>query len=148
MKIIFSLLFGAVVYGANWIAVLIGWYEKYEWIDIPLHILGGMVAASLGIALLSTTTESITLKKPFKNWSWLWHFTVLISFVCLVAVIWELHEFIIDSFKYGSFYEQLYTERVLGTHQPSVTDTMIDFIMGLVGGTLYFIGQKIYEKNS
>ena len=148
MKFVFSIVFGMAVYALNWVAVFTGIYAKWEWFDMPMHVLGGMVAAAVAFGVIDLMVEKVTLRKRVKNHRWLWDFIVVIGIVSTIAIVWELHEFLIDSLRFGSFYEQLYNERVAGYHQPSITDTMIDFTLGILGGIVYFVLVTFYEKNT
>lgn len=102
------------------IAIFTGWYELFWWFDIPLHFLGGVAVAISGYFLLADYVEQGTLTTT----SLPLHILILISFVSLAAVSWELLEFAIDR----------YTETIV--HQPSLLDTMKDLAMGLSGGAL------------
>ncbi len=147
MKVIVSLVMGLGVYGLNWFAVAIGWYEKYEWIDVPMHFFGGVVAGLLVIGSIDISIKRVQI--VFKNrllvagiW-WL----VIMGGVALIATAWEFHETLMDLARDTNPLHALLTENVHGYHQPNVIDTMIDYVMGFIGGTVAVIGNAIYEKH-
>jgi hypothetical protein len=70
----------------------------------------------------------------------------VIAGVALIATAWELYEFLMDSVRFGNVWQQIVEERAIGVHQPSVTDTMIDYVMGLSGGTVAVVMMHMYEK--
>lgn len=123
--IIFLLL---IILALHLIGIFGGLYERGIEIDMPQHILGGVVLGLIWLHLLSETNFS----RPI----------ILIStigFVAFVAVAWEVLEFtawkifpvFADSFKFYS---------------PTVTDLLGDETSNLVGGiltALYTIRKKI-----
>lgn len=93
-----------------------GVYERYYWFDRPMHFLGGVAMAMTGFSLLQ-----IAKKKKWIRIKFLWlEVFLVICFVAFMAVAWEFHEFLLDSFL-GS------------THQSSVGDTMRDLFLGIIG---------------
>ncbi len=86
-------------------------YETAPWVDVPMHFFGG---ASIGIAY----TLLLRRLAPFSPAILL---LFAVSLVGLTAVLWELHEFLLDTFLQWST-------------QPSVADTMEDLFLGLLGG--------------
>lgn len=95
-------------------------------VDVPLHLTGGFTAGMLGLACWDVLRRRNGVKgMP----AWLTAF-LLVCFVALIAVSWELYEFCVDAFNRsrGAF-------NVLA-QQPSVPDTMADLFFGLSGGAL------------
>ena len=99
------------------VAQLTNWYSAFPWIDIPMHLIGGFLAA-------------ITLDEVFRFWrvrGYLAKFHPLLeilfltSLVVVIAVFWEFHEFLRDTIFYTHF-------------QISQGDTMHDLLMGMTGG--------------
>lgn len=148
MKLVIGFLLCIAVYLLNWVAVFVGWYESYEWVDIPMHVLGGMVAAILVMGALELVVKRVEFTSFGKNLKFLYQFIVVLSGVALIATIWELHEFVLDTVREGNVWSQLVSERAIGIHQPSVTDTMIDYVMGLSGAAVVVvILNSIYAKH-
>lgn len=112
----------AVLYLLN---VVFGWvYKIYPNADIPMHVLGGFLAASLGISLWVRAVGHYEIKGA--PW-WLVAIGVF-GFTCLIAVFWEFYEFIHDWVRRGSGGFVVY--------QASVADTMKDLLDGLIGAAL------------
>lgn len=101
--------------------ILLGtkWYYADNQIDIVFHFLGGLFIAKGFIALLADAQERHALRIKDESF---WRLLV-VSLVGLAAVLWEFHEFLIDT--YAPFAVQM---------QPSLTDTMGDLFLGLLGG--------------
>ena len=89
-------------------------YWKYLWLDIPMHILGG-VACALGFSAL----PFFGLKHASRYTSMMW--TVL--FTLCVGVVWEMFEFSagISQSEPGFFF-----------------DTVLDLVMDVTGGLIGF----------
>jgi hypothetical protein len=103
-------------------------YERYPSFDIPMHFLGGVTIVLTGNSLLQIAQKEKWL--VIKNRA----ITVLllVSFVALFAILWEFHEFLMDTY--------------LGTQtQPSIADTMKDMFLGLLGACVFGI-MKIFSK--
>jgi len=95
-------------------------YWRYLWLDMPMHLLGGVVAA-LGY---------LSLRDFMPNWQPHWSRSVMvIGFVFLVALSWEVFEFAIGI--------EFDNDRYL-------FDTISDLFIGVAGGLIgYFIGTRI-----
>lgn len=99
-------------------------YWRYLWLDVPMHILGGVVAA-LGVFVLSDLRAPIP-QHWFKFWP------VLIS-VLVIAILWEIYEI-----KIGVL--------ILDNYR---LDTAADLSFGLLGGVIgYLIGSKLKNFES
>lgn len=90
-------------------------YWRYDWIDIPMHFLGGAVVA-LGYAAFWDFF-------PAKR-SQLFHFLPGMAFVLSVAVLWEIFEIAIG---------------VIFDERNYIFDTWLDLFMGLLGGATAFM---------
>ena len=67
-----------------------------------------------------------------------WKAVIVVSFVALVGVLWEFHEFIGDRF---------ITDPAL-VMQSSVADTMSDLLFDILGGTIAVILAIVWQKRS
>lgn len=113
----------AAVYIAN---RLFGWaYDVWPFIDIPMHILGGFLAACLGLGLWQAVVKRHKTKgvPPYAV------MIVLVSFAGLIAVVWEFHEFIAD-------WNQAREGDAFRMMQASVADTVKDLADGLIGACI------------
>lgn len=110
------------VYGFNLFAGFIGLYGKWHWLDIPMHFLGGFAMGLFGIALWTAAVEEVTFKKRLlRHLRWWLAPLFILGFVALVGIGWEWYEYFMD----------LWFE---GIRQPSIGDTMADFLLDLIGG--------------
>jgi hypothetical protein len=92
-------------------------YTIFPWFDIPFHAAGGLSIGWAGVLLINEL-EKRKLVGHINKWV-----IVLfsLSLVALIAILWELHEFIF----------QLYFPPEIPM---TLDDTMLDFVMGLLGG--------------
>jgi len=87
-------------------------YWKYPWLDIPMHMLGGMSVA-FGIAILPFF--GIHLKARYRT------FVAYLCGVFFVGLIWEVFEIVSGAAVYDEYY---------------IADTIKDFCMDLIGGAV------------
>ncbi|MBS3095784.1 hypothetical protein J4231_03830 [Candidatus Woesearchaeota archaeon] len=105
-------------------------YSRLPYYDVTLHIIGSMVVALLGFAIVYTMhfTKKVSLSIPLIGL-----FTVI--FALAVGALWEVGEFAADQF--------------LGTHaQPDNFDTMTDMIYDTVAGIITAIAAMFYVNNT
>ena len=96
-------------------------YTKFPWLDIPLHFLGGFLAAYFFIFSMIYFR-----KQNYLKYNKLFLALYAISFVSLIAVLWEFFEFSIEYLTGLDF-------------QGTLQDTMGDLFMGLVGGVVAIV---------
>lgn len=104
-------------------------FVTWPYLDIPFHILGGFLAALLGLTLWKELVE----RKKIKNVPPLAVAIGIIAFTALIAVLWECHEFLLDEWhaRQGMIFNWM---------QPSNADTMKDLANGLFGACLCVLG--------
>ncbi len=87
-------------------------YYELRWLDIPMHIMGGFGVASLASAVLTY------FNKPVSFWKLFIVYTV-------VAVAWELYEYVQDIVTYAEW--------------NGVFDTAQDYVNGLIGMSIAYL---------
>lgn len=104
----------------NWfIGGYFGLYIIWPLYDIPVHFLGGVSMGITGYMLLKFCEKQNWIRLPNK-----FIFLILIfCYVSLTATLWEFYEFLADH----------YLETL---NQPSISDTMGDMFLGLMGGIM------------
>ena len=104
------------------VMVFLGFYKRHPWIDIPMHVLGGVfIAYSFSLAMTYFQERKILSELNILSRS-----VYLFALTSTAAVIWEFGEFTIDFF--------------FSTNaQASVEDTILDMFLGLVGGTALIV---------
>ncbi|MFZ6015112.1 MAG: hypothetical protein ACOYUZ_02025 [Patescibacteria group bacterium] len=109
------------------IAIHLGFYAVFHWFDIPMHFAGGLL---IGI---SAAYLVIQAEKRFliQIHSLLVRILFIVMGVALIAMLWEISEFMFDLF--------LHTEL-----QSSIPDTMFDMILGLLGGFISAFFYSLY----
>lgn len=116
--------------GIHVFANLTGMYEtEVIWIDKVLHVMAGV---AIGMVWL------IIAQKKFGSSEKLINFMSLIGFVLLLALVWEIGEFIF----WKGF--PAYAKK-LELFSPHVKDVVTDMTANLVGGVL--LGFRILRKN-
>ncbi len=96
-------------------------------VDNVLHFSGGFAIALLAIAIHHDMTDKHDL---FGHPLW-YHYLFVIGFVMLIGVAWEFHEYVLDN-----------TAVVWWgwpKNQMDLADTMLDFLMDGLGGSLAFL---------
>ena len=92
------------------------------YLDSLMHLTGGIVLGLFVHALLSCLINRGWLPDPGSRFMLL----LIVTLVATGAVCWEFHEWLLDTF--------------YGTHlQWSVTDTMKDLFLGMLGGVFYAV---------
>lgn len=102
-------------------------YWTYLWFDIPMHALGGMVVA-LGF---------LTFFSGYTRETFLTGLLMTLGVVLAVGTLWEIFEFVSDS---------------TGPEAGYVGDTVLDFLMDIVGGCIGYViacvGTKLNPESS
>ena len=102
--------------------VFLGFYKRHPWIDIPMHVLGGVfIAYSLNLGITYFQQRKIISDLNVFSRS-----VFLFALTSSATVIWEFGEFTLD-FLFGT------------VAQASLEDTMLDMFLGLVGGTALIV---------
>ncbi len=120
----------------------LGWYYAYTWIDIPMHILGGVFVAWVAIAYHGRI-------RGYKDLSAVMQVLGVIAVVALVGVLWELWEAFLDAYRIyaagaalpdivGAFQLAPYNDR---------WDTLFDLVNDIVGALATTAVWQALEKN-
>ena len=117
---IFALPFG--LFCLQLLLVFLGLYEWYPWLDIPMHVLGGvLITYSFSLAMTYFHERKILSELNVFSRS-----VFLFSLTSSATVIWEFGEFTLDF-----FFDTV--------AQAGLEDTMLDMFLGLVGGTALIV---------
>ena len=108
---------------AHIFAVINHWYWTYNWIDIPMHFLGGFW---LGLVFLYFINPNLEIK----NHKFLVMMILVISFAVFVGVLWEFFEFLSDVLFSSRGYFEI--------SQQGTADTMGDLFFDIIGGLVTF----------
>lgn len=108
------------------LAMYLGWYwnPRFDWIDIPLHFLGGVFAAMFSWWF----GHRFALFNIFHN-DFLRNILILIAVAATIGVLWEFFEFSFDYFVVSQA-----RFNWLNMAQPSKADTMADLFFDMLGG--------------
>ncbi len=116
-----------IVLGFHFLGLILNLYEIVQWYDIPMHFGGGLAMGALGLAIWSEGIEEVKFKGWFqKHLKWWLVPIIVIGFVSLIGILWELHEYVLD--------QLLPARDIYFSRQPGIADTMMDFVMDLLGG--------------
>ena len=115
------------------IATIYHWYWTYQWLDIPMHILGGF-----GTGLLAITLNYKF--KVFESRPWI-NAILILGIVALVGVFWEFFEFILHNYL-ARFH--LPEPPVAKNSFDLYKDTLKDLLDDIVGG---FIATAFLRRN-
>lgn len=116
-----------LVFSIHVVAILsLDIYRRFPDFDIPMHFFGGVaIAHFLGMSY-RTADRMRLLGEP----SAVVFLPMILGLTALAAVVWEFAEFIADQ-KFG-----MHT-------QPGLADTLLDLLMGLVGGAVWITGNHL-----
>ncbi|MHC4641066.1 MAG: hypothetical protein ACYS32_05430 [Planctomycetota bacterium] len=104
------------------VMVFLGLYKAHPWIDIPMHVLGGVfIAYSFSLAVTYFQAGKILSELNVIS-----RIVFLFALTSLATVIWEFGEFTLDF-----FFDTV--------AQASLADTMLDMFLGLVGGAVLIV---------
>lgn len=99
-------------------------YWRFWWLDLAMHMLGGVVIA-LGVYTLYDL-------RIVKSRSWL-TLGKIVVIVFMMATLWEIYEYVMQVAQQADNY---------------VVDTIWDYVMGLLGGCIgYFVSNNIRHLN-
>lgn len=101
----------------SWNSIFLKQPDKFWWVDMLLHFLGGVMVASIFFILAEEKFPLIEL--PGGYWAGV---LAAASFVVLIGVFWEFYEYLLDYFLY--------------VRQMELPDTLSDLFFDLLGGTL------------
>ena len=102
--------------------VFLGFYDRHPWLDIPMHVLGGVfIAYSFSLAVTYFQERKILSELNVLTRS-----VFLFALTSAATVIWEFGEFTLDF-----FFDTV--------AQASLEDTMLYMFLGLVGGTALIV---------
>lgn len=97
-------------------------YRYYHFLDIPLHLFGGIAFAMLISGGLITLSEHKLMQKPEP----LLMAILVFSLTCTAAIFWEFSEWIMD-------------HTISSNCQQGRDDTMRDLFLGTLGSAIYVI---------
>jgi hypothetical protein len=109
----FTLITGSIIAVVHYLAMSLELYWRYWWLDIPMHVVGGVFILLLWATMIDlrvVTRSSMRVKTA-------------VIVVGIVIVLWEV---------FGVVVEQ-------GFKVDFVTDTSIDLLCGAVGGAIGYI---------
>jgi len=118
----FAILGVLVIHGA---LIVTGGYRINQ-IDVPMHLMGGFAMGLLGLAIHHAVASKYHTTH-FPAW---YHYLFVVGFAMLIGIAWEFHEYIMD--------HTINTWYNLPFSQPSLADTMKDFLMDWIGASVAF----------
>ena len=116
------------------VAVFYNWYWRSLWIDIPMHFLGGVLAALIFIWLCEKFPGHFDLSRNFFATALAVH-----GFAALIGVLWEFSEFV---------YDVIISSRGWGALAgQGVRDMIGDLFFDLLGGVDVVLGRRLRDNN-
>ena len=116
-RIIFWVIFAVLVL-SYLLEFVVSWSATIPWLDIPLHILGGVWSGFFFFWFFSHLFSEQVMRH---TWERTKIALVAVAFAALVGVVWEFHEFI---------FSQMFDLYM----QQGIADTMKDLLMDIIGG--------------
>lgn len=100
-------------------------YRRFPEFDIPMHFAGGVAIAYFFGTCYRSADKLGLLGQP----SVVVFPPMILGQTCLAAVVWEFAEFLVDK-QFGV------------VTQPSLADTLLDLMMGLLGAVVWVAGNR------
>ena len=101
----------------------LGIYQRWEWFDIPMHIIGGMAIVYSFILVLRKLDKKIIIKDRVLE------IVIIIGLLSTVMICWEFYQYI--------------WHIIINVNQNTLGDTLLDFTCGLIGGLIVAAKIKI-----
>ncbi|MBP6948946.1 MAG: hypothetical protein KBC41_01840 [Candidatus Pacebacteria bacterium] len=123
IRIILSLLFLLTVFSiSKFIFDPAYLYYELPWLDIPMHVIGGICVAFLVTSLL--------LYKKIKV-----SFLYIVVWYMIIAFSWEIYEHILNYMHVKTWY---------GSRMPleDIVDSLYDFLNGFIGMSIFYLFMK------
>jgi len=127
---VYLLIYTIFIFLAQFLGSVINLYKYISWYDLFLHFLSGILTYILGIYILEKITNTTISNKVNQ-------FIYLIGFVSMIALSWEIIEYV------GDLLFSMNSQHNLET---GVHDTMQDVIIALFGGIITHILVSINNK--
>ena len=99
------------------------WYDAVLWLDIPMHLIGGMWVALLFVYLFEKYLLKLEQVHFFKS------LILTLGFVALIGILWEFYEYLSDVYIYKIHPLNLVF------NPKNYPDTLSDIVNDLIGGT-------------
>ncbi len=122
-----KIIYFSFIFFADFLGCVVNLYGKIAWFDTFTHYLSGIFTAYLGILLMN----KFQIKQNF-----LGRIIYVLSFTCLIAVMWEFFEYGMDS---------LFGMTLQHADTTGVNDTMIDLIAAFLGSITFLL---FYRNNN
>jgi len=115
-----ELLVLSAMYVITWTGILTGVFDRFPFVDVPLHFLGGFF---VGLFCIDVFRKALVVERG------VWRDAVIIvGPVLIVGVLWEAHEYIL-TLTVGRFVEAVGVTCCIG----SLFDTLKDLILDMLG---------------
>jgi hypothetical protein len=116
------------------IAIAFNLYDKVQWIDSPMHFLGGVSVGLMGVGILFLYGE----KNPKSSIPLFIKVIFVLGVVALVGIAWEWYEYLLD--------HVVFTRELIGLSQPSIADTLLDLFFDLLGGGVVITAHELIKR--
>ncbi|MEK7131049.1 MAG: hypothetical protein AAB924_01630 [Patescibacteria group bacterium] len=107
------------------VSIIFSLYWRLPWIDNFTHFLGG---ATAGMGMIWWTFYSAKISPMTKSLPKIYIFVIILGFVALVGVFWEIYELIVDRLVTKNNYISI-------LQSGGLIDTMKDLFVDLLGGS-------------
>ena len=138
--IVFFLIFIIAVHA---LALVNYWYWTYQWLDIPMHFLGGFWVAMVFFWLRGSTSQILSQIREEVEPRKIKIVIIVVSclsFVALIGVLWEFVEFLYDVFISSRGYS--------GFLQLGAADTIADLFFDILGGFVFIVIYRVFKPLS
>ena len=107
------------------VSIIFSLYWRMPWLDNFTHFWGG---ATAGMVMIWWTFYSAKISPMTKSFPKIYIFVIILGFVALVGVFWEIYELIVDRLITKNNYISI-------LQSSGLIDTMKDLVVDLLGGS-------------
>lgn len=139
----FQLIILIFIYAAVFLGEVGKFYQRFWWWDSLLHTFSGLALGFAGflIIYMLDRTEKVDAKP-------IWYIVFSFAFALSLGALWEIFEFIIDSFFNANMQKARYSVDIIKMYgsRIAIRNTMIDLILDSIGALVASITGFLYLK--
>jgi len=131
------------IYAGIFLGEVQEFYTRFWWWDSLLHALSGVALGFAGVLIMYVLHRSGRLKTSFSLMA-----VLAFCFAIALGTMWEIFEFLMDSFFSLDMQKARNLEGVYGRFDTrlGVIDTMLDLILNTIGATIASVAGYFYLK--
>ena len=110
-----------------------GWFRSLWWLDVALHLAGGVVLGAFFVYYFTVRTTTLPRGRLLST------LLFAVGFAAIVGIAWEWYEFLADVFRYHRYAYNNFPGMV---HYDTLTDLVNDLLGGFLGALVTLRGGR------